>query len=147
MTRSIPIAVALLAALTGPACVTGSREDQREAEAAMEAAIAACRCQFHTDSEEYDIPCGTTLCVDRFPIQCDLDATVNLLDSECDSDDADRLVPGICITDYPGDYPIDCENIASLYECESYGGCFVQDAPCTEADFGCEGFVSDVDEE
>jgi hypothetical protein len=136
-----------LALVTLSGCVTGSRQGAREAEmeldAQQEAEIAACRCHFETDTDEYDIPCGTTYCVNaETPVQCTLDQQVVQLESECDYSDV--LIPGVCITDYPGEYPIDCENIAELDECEDYGGCFVQDAPCTEADFGCEGFYSDV---
>jgi hypothetical protein len=142
-----PTVLALTLLLTTSACLGGSRQGEREADEAMEAEIASCRCEFHSETDAYDIPCGTTLCIGQSPVQCNLDGRVRQLESECDGESEDRLLRGICITDYPGEYPIACEEIASLYECESYGGCFVQEAPCADTSFGCEGFVTTISAE
>ncbi len=134
--------------LAASGCISHPRENPEEAEAEMQADIdrevASCRCVFGTSvGDTYDVPCGTTYCLGRIPVRCGLDAVPVQLDSECDSYDENELLAGLCRQTYPGTYPVDCSTIPDESECESHGGCTFEAAPCTEATFGCEGFVTD----
>jgi hypothetical protein len=119
----------------------GAGEDQALQED-IDADVAACRCRFLVEEVLFDVPCGTTYCLGVAPVRCDLDGVVSQLPNECATADADQLIAAVCRQDYPGHYPVDCASIADPRECESYGGCAVELAPCTEASFGCEGFTS-----